>query len=193
MTSEYRYILSRNISEISNRVLLVCMLNPSTADDKRNDPTISRLCYFAKNAGFSQLLVLNLLGVRATSPIDIWLHEDPVGIDNWKTWDDVLKELIPGKDSISLAWGRAPIARRHLQRFIPVLFEASLHLNFWREPFMTWVQNLDGSPRHPLYISSDTELKPYDLNKYVNKLLNRNIALLSDDLKSAFCELSQHV
>jgi hypothetical protein len=183
MTPSYRYILSRNILETSSRVLLVCMLNPSTADDKKNDPTISRLCHFAKNAGFSRLLVLNLLGVRATNPVDIWLHKDPVGIDNWHTWDNVLKELVPGQDSISVSWGRAPITRCHLQRFIPILFEAYLRLKIWTQPLMTWVQNLDGSPRHPLYISSETELKPYDLDKYVVNLLNQNIALLSDDLR----------
>jgi hypothetical protein len=175
MTSNYRYILSRNITEISNRVLLVCMLNPSTADDEKNDPTISRLCSLTKNAGFDRLLVLNLLGVRATNPKDIWLHEDPVGIENWKTWDSVLKELIPGRDRISIAWGRAPICRYYLQRFIPILVTAAHHLKVWKEPLMTWVENLDGSPRHPLYISNNTKLQPYDFQSYINTLLSKNI------------------
>lgn len=174
MSPNYRYLLSRNIKSSSSRVLLVCMLNPSTADEEKDDPTISRVCRLAENGEFSRLLVLNLLGIRATNPADIWSHENPLGVDNWRTWDDVLKELIPDRDSISVAWGRAPKNRRQLLRFIPVLVEASRHLKVWPRPLMTWVQNLDGSPRHPLYIRLQTELQPYDLDSYVKNLLRRN-------------------
>lgn len=170
MHPEYRYQLSRDISILSNRVLLVCMLNPSTADEKKNDPTISRLCRLAENAGFGRLLVLNLLAIRATNPIDIWLHRDPLGADNWKTWDKVLEALVPGRDSISVAWGRAPTSRSQFSQFVPILVEASHRLKDWSAPLMTWVQNVDGSPRHPLYISVCAELKPYNLDSYVERL-----------------------
>jgi hypothetical protein len=172
----YRYLLSRDTAAPSNRVLLVCMLNPSTADEEKNDPTISRLCRLAENGGFSRLLVLNLLAVRATNPMDIWLHKNPLGADNWQTWDGVLKELIPDRDSIAVAWGRAPGGRRELLRFTPILVEASRRLKVWPGPIMTWVQNLDSSPRHPLYISVATRLQPYDLDNYVRALLQRNSA-----------------
>ncbi len=177
MSSKYRYLLSRNTTSPSSRVLLVCMLNPSTADEEKDDPTISRVCRLAENGGFSQLLVLNLLGIRATKPADIWFHEDPLGVDNWRTWDGVLKELIPDRDSISVAWGRAPRSRNQLLRFIPVLVEASRHLKVWPIPLMTWVQNRDGSPRHPLYIRLQTELQPYDLDSYLRNLLQHNNSL----------------
>lgn len=171
MNPSYRYLLSRTTAAPLNRVLLVCMLNPSTADDEKDDPTISRVRRLAEKSGFSRLLVLNLLGVRATDPSTIWLYEDPLGVDNWQTWDTVLKELNPEQDCISLAWGRAPTNRRHLSKFIPVLIEASCRLNVWSVPLMTWVQNLDGSPRHPLYVSVNTKLQPYNLGSYVEKLV----------------------
>lgn len=174
MIPNYRYRLSRNITSPSSRVLLVCMLNPSTADDQKDDQTISRVCCLAENGGFSRLLVLNLLGIRATKRADIWLHQDPVGVENWRTWDDVLKELNPDQDSISVAWGCAPRSRRQLLRFIPVLVEASRHLKVWQKPLMTWVKNRDGSPRHPLYIPAQTKLQHYDLDSYVSNLLQQN-------------------
>ncbi|MEP0755206.1 DUF1643 domain-containing protein [Trichocoleus sp. Lan] len=160
------------------------MLNPSTADEEKNDPTILSVCRLAKNGGFGRLLVLNLLGVRATNPFDIWAYEDPLGVDNYRTWDRVLKEeLIPGVDTISVAWGRAPKERRQLLHFIPALAEAYCRLKPWRKSVMTWVQNIDGSPRHPLYISGRTELQPYDLDSYVKDILQRNNTLLSNNLK----------
>lgn len=161
------------------------MLNPSTADEEKNDPTISRVCRLAENGGFSRLLVLNLLSIRATDPTDIWSHEDPLGVDNWRTWDGVLKELIPDRDSISVAWGRAPVGRRKLLRFVPVLVEASRRLKLWTGPLMTWVRNLDGSPRHPLYIKVQTELQPYDIDSYVKDILQRNSTLLPNDLRTS--------
>lgn len=183
MSSNYRYILSRNIAAISNRVLLVWMLNPSTADEEKNDPTISRVSRLAKNEGYGRLLVLNLLAVRATNPSDIWSHQDPFGEDNWQTWDNALKELNPNRDTISVAWGRAPKGRNQRQ-FIHALVKASCCLKSWASPIMTWVENLDGSPRHPLYIGANTELQPYDLDSYVGDILQRNIGLLPNDLRT---------
>jgi len=160
------------------------MLNPSTADEKKNDPTISRVCRLAENEGYGRLLVLNLLAVRATNPSDIWVHEDPLGVDNYRTWDKVLKEeLIPERDSICVAWGRTPKDRRHLLHFLPALVEASCRLKLWTEPLMTWVRNIDGSPRHPLYIRTQTKLQPYDLDTYVKNILQRNSILLPNNLK----------
>jgi hypothetical protein len=167
MLPSYRYLLSRKIAATSTRALLVCMLNPSTADDNHNDPTILRVCRLAEQGGFGRLLVLNLLGIRATKPSDIWLHDDPLGVDNWQTWDQVLQDLVPGLDGIAVAWGRAPVKYSQRSRFSPVLVEASNRLQSCPIPLTTWVQNLDGSPRHPLYISTAQELQPYDLDYYM--------------------------
>jgi hypothetical protein len=163
MLASYRYLLSRKIADPSDRVLLVCMLNPSTADDTKNDPTILRVCRLAEQGGFGQLLVLNLLGIRATKPSDIWLHDDPLGVDNWQTWEQVLQDLVLGRDEIAVAWGRAPMNRSQRSRFDPILLEAADRLLSCPIPLMTWVKNLDGSPRHPLYIRTTQKLQPYDL------------------------------
>ena len=183
MNSSYRYLLSRHTAALNSRILLVCMLNPSTADEEKNDPTISRVSRLAENGGYGQLLVLNLLAIRATKPSDIWSHQNPFGEDNWQTWDNALKELNPDRDTISVAWGCAPKDRNQLLQFMRALVKASSCLKSWASPIMTWVENLDGSPRHPLYIRANTELQPYNLDGYVGDLLQRNIGLLSNDLK----------
>ena len=149
MNSLYRYTLSREIDMSSNRLLLVCMLNPSTADDTKNDPTISQVCRLTKNGGFGKLLVVNLLGIRATKPDDIWLHDDPIGKDNWKAWCEIIKDMDPEQDEIGIAWGRPPQRKRDLVRYLPSIMTASSHLKLWRNPLKTWKVNVDGSPRHP--------------------------------------------
>ena len=176
MNLTYRYLLSRNITAESNRVLLVCMLNPSTADEEKNDPTICSVYRLAKNGGYGRLLVLNLLAIRCTNPSNIWLHQDPIGIDNWQTWHNTLKDLNPEQDTVALAWGCTPKGRN---QFICALVEASNCLKLWKGSIKTWKQNLDGSPRHPLYISSTTKLQEYNLDTYVNKTLAKLVVDLA--------------
>lgn len=118
--------------------------------------------------------------------MNIWSHEDPVGIDNWQTWDNTLKQLDPERDTISVAWGRAPKGRNQSLQFIHALVKASCCLKSWASPIMTWVENLDGSPRHPLYIRANTELQPYNLDSYVGDLLQRDSRLLFNDLRGLF-------
>ena len=169
MKSQYRYTLSRTVNILSNRLLLVCMLNPSTADEQTNDPTISRLCRLTESNGFGNLKVINLLGVRETNPQNIWLHGDPVGEENWKIWNQVIKSLNPNEDMISVAWGRSPKSQKHLTLYRPILKQASFYLDIWKNPLMTWITNVDGSPRHPLYINANEKLKSYNLNSYLEK------------------------
>ena len=70
----------------NTRVLALCMLNPSRADDMRDDPTIRKAAGFAKRLGFGELVVVNLYAWRSTLPRDLFAAErrgiDIVGPDN---------------------------------------------------------------------------------------------------------------
>jgi hypothetical protein len=174
MISTYRYLLSRDLAESSNKVLIVCMLNPSTADDANDDPTILSVCRLARNGGFGRVKVLNLFAIRATNPKDIWLHGSPTGQNNWKTWTEILHKLNPEEDVVVLAWGRAPTVHRHRLTFLQNVQKAFQCLNDWEGALMTWINNQDGSPRHPLYISSSSKLITYNLGDYLASLLSSN-------------------
>lgn len=63
----YRYE-ARRIWDGAKPMLVVCMLNPSTADDKKNDPTVLTLIHFAKLWGYGGLLIVNLYAFRSSSP-----------------------------------------------------------------------------------------------------------------------------
>lgn len=137
----YRYRLSRTWMPGERRVTYV-MLNPSTADEKRNDPTIARCQKRAQLLGFGGLDVVNLFAFRATDPADLRAAEHPIGPDN----DAVLTSTCSSADLVLAAWG---VHGRHRNRDEHVLtllnnLGTSMHvLGLTRH----------GLPRHPLYVS----------------------------------------
>ena len=78
----YRYLLTRQVGFGDKRVTFL-MLNPSTADEERNDPTIRRCINFANAWGFGWLDVTNLSSLRATNPKEML----EAGPEPWDVWD----------------------------------------------------------------------------------------------------------
>lgn len=138
----YRYLLLRKISKNGGRVLFVC-LNPSTADESKDDPTIRRCIGFARYWGFSGLIVANLFAYRATSPEDLKKALDPVGPKN----DDWLRAASSEADLTVVAWGNHGLFKERFVAVLPLL----------SNPKCFGVTNL-GMPRHPLYISRSNPL-----------------------------------
>ena len=81
--------------------VLFIMLNPSTADAFKLDPTVTRCYNYARAWGYGHLLVANLFALRSTDPDRLYHHQDPVGPDNM-AWID---EAADYADKIVLAWG----------------------------------------------------------------------------------------
>ncbi len=84
----YRYSLWRTW-DLSKPSCLFVMLNPSTADANRNDPTILRCIRYAEAWGFGELLVGNLFAYRATNKAVMKRQTNPVGPQN----DETLRHL----------------------------------------------------------------------------------------------------
>ena len=100
---KYRYKLVRDFNQISDtgRYLGFVMLNPSTADEFIDDPTITRCINFAKNNGYTGIVVMNLYAYRATNPKELVTIDDPVGDQN----DSYLRDFAAGIGDVVCAWG----------------------------------------------------------------------------------------
>tara|TARA_B100000700_G_scaffold322115_1_gene422887 strand:- start:224 stop:622 length:399 start_codon:yes stop_codon:yes gene_type:complete len=118
-------------------------LNPSTADENKDDPTIRRCIKFAKSWDYGGVYVTNLFSYRSNSPRKMKNFCNPIGNEN----DKWIKKLSKKSDLIIAAWGNDGI---HLNRFKAILNQIP-NLKYIRK-------NKSGQPSHPLYLKSN--LKP---------------------------------
>jgi len=138
----YRYVLRRDWSGVlaPTGYAMVIGLNPSTADETVDDPTIRRCIAFAQAWGYSGLCMANLFAFRATQPKDMFAAEDPVGPDN----NDWLLDCAAGAAIVVAAWGAHGTYRER-----DTWARASLgDLHYLR-------LTKDGHPGHPLYLPKD--------------------------------------
>ena len=96
----YRYALWREWAGGDGYAMFVG-LNPSTADEVHDDPTIRRCVAFAKSWGYGALCMANLFAFRATDPQDMMAADDPIGPDN----DTYLRSLADTAGVVVAAWG----------------------------------------------------------------------------------------
>ncbi|MEZ6318940.1 MAG: DUF1643 domain-containing protein [Phycisphaerales bacterium] len=80
-TQAYRYTLGRRWDDAGRRVCF-CLLNPSTADARVLDPTLTRCLGFARAWGFGAMDVVNIFALRSTDPGELYRTDDPVGARN---------------------------------------------------------------------------------------------------------------
>jgi hypothetical protein len=136
----YRYSLTRIWDEKAARVLFV-MLNPSTATEVQNDPTVERCERRARTLGYGGFRVANIFAWRATDPRDMRAAMDPTGPEN----DEILKHSAAWADDIIAAWG---VHGAHLDRGPQV---AEL-LRGTGKPLFHLGLSKAGHPKHPLYL-----------------------------------------
>lgn len=147
--NRYRYILERGFADTGPTVIF-CMLNPSTADASKDDPTIRRCIGFAKREEASKLVVVNLFAGRATKPDDLFAMEDPVGPRNQNAWE----ESLDGNELIVAAWGADQRAKRAGDRF-------RAWARMWGRELYCLGRTKAGAPRHPLYVKADQPLERF--------------------------------
>lgn len=78
---EYRYTLYREWAP-GDKVVMFIGLNPSTADEVNNDPTVRRCINYAKQWGYTGMYMTNIFAYRATDPNVMKAHPEPVGAEN---------------------------------------------------------------------------------------------------------------
>jgi len=126
------------------------MLNPSTATEVQNDPTVERCERRARALGFGAFRVTNIFALRATDPRDMRAAADPIGAGN----DAAILEAADWATQVVCAWGTHGA---HIGRGIAV--EALLRPT--GVPLLHLGLSKAGHPKHPLYISYTTQPEPW--------------------------------
>jgi hypothetical protein len=138
---DYRYQLTRTWDATGPKALFV-MLNPSTATEFQNDPTVERCERRSRVLGFGAFRVTNIFAYRATDPRVMRAQADPIGPEN----DAVIAESALWADQVICAWGSHGA---HLARGVAV--EALLRTT--GQHLFHLGLTMGGAPKHPLYTS----------------------------------------
>ena len=157
-SGRYRYTLSRTWGDLwsTHRTVLWVMLNPSTADEESDDPTIRRCAGFAKAWGAEGMAVVNLYGLRATDPEGLHEAPDPVGRSNNAAIEVAVRALDGERgDAVVYAWGADPGPVAHRWRVVDRIVRAA------GVPPRCLGTTAAGWPRHPLYVAGGTEAVPW--------------------------------
>ena len=149
----YRYLLTRVWDDALPRALFV-MLNPSTATEVQNDPTVERCERRARALGFGAFRVTNIFAYRATDPRAMRAVADPVGPENDAAIRGSLDWAGGAADRIVCAWGThgAHLGRgAAVERLLRESGRDLHHLGL----------TAAGAPKHPLYIGYAQPLQPW--------------------------------
>lgn len=141
----YRYALWRTWDETLPRVMFIG-LNPSTADETVDDPTLRRTMDFARRWGYGGVGNGNLFAFRATEPRDMMAAPDPVGPDN----DAWLRRLADEAALVVAAWGNGG-----------AFMDRSAAVRGLLDGLHCLKLNASGEPAHPLYQRKETRPSPW--------------------------------
>ena len=137
---QFRYTLIREWDNAGRKALFI-MLNPSTATEIQNDPTVERCERRARALGFGAFTVTNIFAYRATDPFLMRAQPDPVGPEN----DRTIAGAVAWADQVVCAWGShgAHLGRgAQVTSLLQTLGRPLYHLGLTQS----------GQPKHPLYI-----------------------------------------
>ena len=154
----YRHLLTRTVSPMSATSLAraghvtFVMLNPSTADEWTDDPTIRRCVGFVRRWGYASLRVVNLFPLRATKPADLKRATDAER--GGSLTDHYILDACRHAGIVVLAWGAHgadyPERVASVRRMIALVATNRVVNLGWTAA---------GEPRHPLMVRADAMVR----------------------------------
>lgn len=161
---DYRFLLE----QAGERMLIVIGLNPSTADETHLDPTMGKVMGFAKLNNYDGFAMLNLSSERSTDKMKLSASlNETMHRENLKVASE-LQQRYPSAD-ILVAFGNDISVKPYLKQCFKDLY------GVLRESRGQWLQigslTVKGNPRHPLYARYDSGLMPFEIEKFLAKIL----------------------
>ena len=145
----YRYTWIEWVDIIGNGRVMFLMLNPSTADEEKADPTVRRCIGFTKAWGGHSLVVTNVFPLRSTDPAALLKHEEPESVRQANEW--WIRTCAKQSMFVVAAYGAHPAAKERGPEIVRKLLNAGITVTCLG-------LSKDGSPRHPLYVKKSAEL-----------------------------------
>lgn len=139
---KYRYALWRRWDPTLKTIMFI-MLNPSTADETKNDPTIHKCMEYAKRWGYGTLLVGNVYAYRSSDPRVLSTIQNPIG----ELCDSYIYEMAKHSDMIIAAWGNNIISDNRVNAIRAITGK-----------LYCLEKSKSRHPKHPLYLRKT--LKP---------------------------------
>ena len=136
---KYRYVLWRVWDDSLPKVMFIG-LNPSTANEDSDDPTIRRVKTFAKSWGFGGVYMLNLFTYVTAYPEELKKCDNAL-----LNADKYLMEYAAKSERIIFAWGNFKECKERAKKVLQMFSGYML------------IKNKDGSPRHPLYVPGNVQ------------------------------------
>lgn len=146
----YRYELVRSTGYPNQALVNFVGLNPSTADESYDDPTVRRLIGFARRQAFGSLILTNLFAFRVTDPRALKIAADPIGPENFT----YLTAAARSAQCIVPCWGAHGTLRNRGREVLELLQRLG--------DIRVFGLTKCGEPVHPLYLACDNELMPLE-------------------------------
>lgn len=151
----YRYDLVR-VWDDTLPTFMVIMLNPSTADAEKDDPTTRKCLRYARDNGCGRYVAVNLFAFRSPEPKVMKAHEATSGTIMIALCyvEQHIEIAAKSGGPIVVAWGNDGAHNYEHKAMLDRLKRAGV------EPLCFGVNN-NGQPKHPTYIANGLPLLPY--------------------------------
>jgi hypothetical protein len=149
----YRYRLWE-IWDRTKPIVLYVMLNPSTADEVKNDPTVERCARRARQLGAGGFRIANIFALRSTDPDALYSHSSPVDEHHGKTNDVHIRVAAKASNLVICGWGEHGAFNGRGATVLHNLRMEGIKPHALR-------MNKSGQPGHPLYIPYSA--KPFEV------------------------------
>lgn len=145
----HRFLLWRRITDVPDdqaRWVAFIGCNPSTADEDKNDPTVTRCQRRAEAMGFDGFIMLNVFSIRGTDPKILRTAPEANLIHN----DNYILWACKHAAMVVCCWGKIGEWDMRGCRVEDILRRAEVELHYLR-------LTKQGRPMHPLYLPNNLQ------------------------------------
>jgi hypothetical protein len=160
-----RFLLGKN----GTRMLGICGINPSTADQQQSDTTLTKVIKFADLLGYRGFVMFNVYPLRAIHPNNLPnIRNDMVVQQNITHIIHIFERI--SQPTIWAAWGNTIAKRDYLKVCLQEIVDA-LHVYTPQ-----WIHGGELTtlkhPRHPSRLPYWSKFQQFDIDSYVQSLVN---------------------